>query len=140
MPTWNAREYIRSEAARVAGFNESTLGVILHRTKPLQDLYSGKLKGGRFFSPKDITVLRVALELERAGRNWNTAIAQAYQHLGTQPPPDALLVVPVASVSHTSGRVLTGLPDPLPSSSFITIPIGRIAAEILEAIDALAIQ
>lgn len=137
MPTWNAREYTRSEAARVAGFNESTLGVILHRTKPLQDLYSAKLKGGRFFSPKDITVLRVAQELERAGRNWPTAIAQAFQHLEHPPPTDALLVVPVASVSCTSGRLLTGLPDPLPSSSFICINIGAIAAATQEAIDGL---
>lgn len=140
MPTWNAREYTRSEAARVAGFNESTLGVILHRTKPLQDLYSAKRKGSRFFSPKDITVLRVALELERAGRNWPTAIAQSFQHLERQPQPDALLVVPVASVSCTSGVILTGLPDPLPSASFICIPIGAIAAATQEAVDALAIQ
>lgn len=137
---WTSRDLTVAEAARVVGLSRAHLDVIIHRTKPLQDLYSAKRKGGRFFSPKDITVLRVALELERAGRNWTTAIAQAFQHLENPPPRDALLVVPVGSVSCTSGRMLTGLPDPLPSASFITIPIGRIAAETQEAINGLAIQ
>lgn len=137
MPHWTAREFTRSEAADLAGLNVNTLDVIIHRTKPLQSLYSERRRGGRFFSTKDITVLRVAQELERAGRNWTTAIAQAFEHLEHPPPADALLVVPVASVSATSGRLLTGLPDPLPSSSFICINIGAIAAATMEAIDGL---
>lgn len=140
MPHWTAREFTRSEAADLAGLNVNTLDVVIHRTKPLQSLYSERRKGGRFFSPKDITVLRVALELERAGRNWPTAIAQAFQHLEHPPPSDALLVVPVASVSATSGRLITGLSDPLPAAAFITIPIGAIAAATMEAINGLAIQ
>ncbi|MFD1744052.1 hypothetical protein ACFSE1_01125 [Rhizobium helianthi] len=137
---WTSRDFSVAEAAQCVGLHRTHLDVIISRANPLATLFSEKRKGRRWFSVRDITVLRIAYELERAGRAWNTAIAQAFEHTGTQPPPDALLVVPVASVSATSGRVLTGLPDPLPSSSFITVPIGRIAAEIMEAIDALAIQ
>jgi hypothetical protein len=140
MADWIARQYSRDEAASLCGLKVATLDVVMHRTKGLETLYSEKRKGRRWFSPKDISVLRVALDLERAGRDWGTAIAQAFQHLEHPPPSGAHLVVPVASVSCVSGRVLTGLPDPLPSSSFITVPIGRLAAEIMEVANGLAVQ
>ncbi|WP_027683245.1 hypothetical protein [Rhizobium leguminosarum] len=135
--TWQDRVLTRAEAASLSGLHPVTLDVVLHRTKPLAPLYSEKRKGRRWFSAKDITVLRLAFELERAGRNWPTAIAQAFQHLATPPPNDALLVVPVLSVSSTSGRVLTGLPALSGSHSMIVLPIGRIAADIIAACDQL---
>lgn len=134
---WNARDFTVAEAARVAGLHRAHLDVIINRTKPLAPLFSEKRKGRRWFSAKDITVLRLAFELERAGRNWPTAIAQAFEHLATPPPNDALLVVPVLSVSSTSGRVLTGLSGLPGSGSMIVLPIGRIAADIIAACDQL---
>ncbi|MBY5634476.1 hypothetical protein HFO39_06685 [Rhizobium leguminosarum] len=131
--TWQDRVFTRAEAASLSGLHPVTLDVVLHRTKPLAPLYSEKRKGRRWFSAKDITVLRVAYELERAGRNWPTAIAQAFEHLATPPPGDALLVVPVLSVSATSGRVLTGLPALPGSGSMIVLPIGDIAADVVSA-------
>lgn len=137
---WTSRDVTVAEAARVVGLHRSHLDVIISRNREIDTLFSEKRKGRRWFSAKDITVLRVAFELERAGRNWLTALAQAFEHLEWPPPPEALLIVPVAAVSCTSGRVITGLPDPLPSSSFITIPIGKLAAEIEEAVHGLAVQ
>ena len=134
---WTSRDITVAEAAQVVGLSRKHLDTLMVRTRPLQVLYCGRRGTRNWFSVKDITVLRVALELERAGRNWSTAIAQAFEHLEHPPPPDALLVVPVASVSATSGRMLTGLPDPLPSSSFICINIGALAAATMEAVDAL---
>ncbi|MBY3225264.1 hypothetical protein [Rhizobium laguerreae] len=134
---WTERVFTRAEAATLSGLHPVTLDVLLHRTKPLAPLYSEKRKGRRWFSAKDITVLCVAYELERAGRNWPTAIAQGFQHLDTPPPDDALLVVPVLSVSSTSGRVLTGLPALFSSGSMIVLPIGSIASEVVSACDQL---
>lgn len=131
--SWTAREYAVAEAARVAGIHRAHLDVIINRTKPLSPLFSERRRGRRWFSAKDITVLRVSYELERGGRNWPTAIAQAFEHLATPPPADALLMVPVLSVSATSGRVLTGLPALPGSGSMIVLPIGDIAAEVVSA-------
>ncbi|QKK15612.1 hypothetical protein [Rhizobium indicum] len=131
--SWTAREYAVAEAARVAGIHRAHLDVIINRTKPLSPLFSEKRKGRRWFSAKDITVLRVAYELDRAGRNWPTAIAQAFEHLATPPPGDALLVVPVLSVSSTSGRMLSGLPVLPGSSSMIVLPVGKITDDIVAA-------
>ncbi|WP_417426258.1 terminase TerL endonuclease subunit [Hoeflea sp.] len=97
----------------MAGVHRAHIDVIINRAKPLEVLFSERRKGRRWFSAKDIAVLRIAHELGRAGRLWNTAIAQAFTHLEHPPPRDAILIIPVMSVSHTTGRVLTGLPDPV---------------------------
>lgn len=130
---WTDRVFTRAEAARMAGLHPVNLDVVLHRTKPVATLYSERRGSRRWFSPRDITTLRIAFELERAGRNWLTAIAQAHQHLAAPPPSDAILVVPVLSVACTSGRVLTGLPALPWSASMIVLPIGKIASEVVEA-------
>lgn len=131
--TWTVRDFTRAEAAKMAGLHLATLDVVIHRAKPFASLFSERRKGRRWFSPKDIAVLRLGYEVERGGRNWPTAIAQAFEHLGQPPPPDSVLVVPVMSVACTSGRVLTGLTVPLlPSESMAVFPIGRIAADIIE--------
>nr|WP_299500425.1 hypothetical protein [uncultured Rhizobium sp.] len=134
---WTSRDLTVAEAARVVGLHRSHLDVIISRNRAIDVLFSERRKGRRWFSPKDIAVLRIGHELERAGRNWSTALAMAFEHLEWPPPPDALLVVPVASVSARSGRLLTGLADTPATSSYISIPIGRLVAEILEATDAL---
>lgn len=134
---WTAREFAVAEAALVAGIHRAHLDVIIHRTRDVDVLFSERRKGRRWFSPRDITIIRLAHELERAGRNWLTAIAQAFEHLAQPPPPEALLIVPVMSVSARSGRVVTGLADLIPSESFVVLPIGRIAAEVVAACDQL---
>lgn len=135
--SWTCPAYTRAEAAKLSGIHPQTLDVIIHRNRPIAVLFSSKVKGRRWFSPRDITVLRLAYELERAGRNWLTAIAQAYEHLAQPPPPGALLIIQTMSISARSGRVLMGLPDPIPSESFAVLPIGRIAAEIIERCEQL---
>ena len=134
---WTKRDFTVAEAAQTAGLHRATLDWWVHRAKPLAVLFSERRKGRRWFSQKDIAVLRIANELGRAGRLWNTAIAQAFEHLAHPPPRDAILIVPVMSVAHTSGRVLTGLPDPLPDGSFIVLPIGRIVGAIIAACNEL---
>lgn len=138
---WTTRDLSVAEAAHVVGLPRKHLDVIMMRTRPVASLYCGKRGKGKrnWFSLKDACVLRLALGLERAGRNWLTAIAQAYQHMEHPPPADALLVVPVASVSASSGRVVVGLPSPLPSSAFIVVPIGKLVEEITESINGLAV-
>ncbi|CCM76256.1 hypothetical protein [Rhizobium mesoamericanum] len=127
---WETRDLTVAEAANMSGLHRATLDVIIHRARHLDVLFSERRKHRRWFSPKDIAVLRVAYDLERAGRDWATALAQSYEHLSQTPPHDALLIVPVMSVSARSGRVVTGLKDITPTASFITLPIGKIAAEI----------
>lgn len=134
---WTARNYSVAEAARLSGVHRAHLDVIINRAKPLAVLFSERRKGRRWFSQKDIAVLRIAHELGRAGRLWNTAIAQAFENLEHPPPRDAILIIPVMSVSHTSGRVVMGLPDPLPDASFICLPIGKIVGEIIHACEEL---
>lgn len=136
---WTTRDLSVAEAAHVVGLPRKHLDVIISRTRAVSVLYSEKRKGRRWFSPRDIAVLRVAMDLERGGRHWATAIAQAFEHLEHPPPHGALLIVPAASVSARSGRVVIGLPNPLPSDAFITIPIGKLVEEIQESINGLAI-
>ncbi|QND48107.1 hypothetical protein HB780_20935 [Rhizobium lusitanum] len=67
--TWQDRVLTRAEAASLSGLHPVTLDVVLHRTKPLAPLYSERRGSRRWFSAKDITVLRVAYELELAYRH-----------------------------------------------------------------------
>lgn len=130
---WADREFTRAEAAQLTGLHPKTLDVIIHRANGLEALFSERRKGRRWFSPKDIAVLRIGYELNRAGRNWNVAIAQAFEHLAAQPPGDAILITPVLSVSPRSGRVLSGLSGLPGDASMIVLPIGKTAADIVAA-------
>ncbi|MFQ6181658.1 hypothetical protein ACLMJV_06835 [Sinorhizobium meliloti] len=134
---WTSRDFTVAEAAQIAGLHRATLDWQVHRARHVDFLFSEKRKHRRFFSPQDITALRLAHELERGGKDWLTAIAQAFEVLQQPPHADALLVVPVMSVSARSGRVITSLPDPIPTASFITLPIGKIAADIEAACEQL---
>lgn len=129
---WTTRDLTVAEAAQLAGLPRATLDVVIHRAKPMAVLFSEKRGGRRWFSLRDVTILRIAHDLERAGRTWTVAIAAAFECVATQPPADALLVMPVGSVSHASARVLTGLSGLPCEAGFIVLPIGRIAAEIIE--------
>jgi|GEM_PF-1202305 len=128
---WTSRSFTVAEAAQLAGLHRAHLDVIVNRAKDLDVLFSERRKSRRWFSKKDIAVLRLGYELERAGRDWATALAQAFEHLTHPPPPDAWLIVPVMSVSTRSGRVITGLPDPIPTASIAAFPIGKIVEEVV---------
>lgn len=134
---WTSRDFTVAEAAHLAGLHRATLDWQVHRAKAVDVLFSEKRKHRRWFSPKDICVLRLAHELERAGKDWLTAVAMAFEHLGQPPPPDSLLVVPALSTSARSGRVVTGLADLIPAASFVVLPIGRIVEEVVRKCDEL---
>lgn len=133
MPGWSSRDFTVAEAAAMSGMHRANIDIIIHRAKGCEVLVSEKRKYRRWFSPRDISVLRVGHELERAGRNWLTALAQALEHLEHPPPPDAVLVVPAMSVSATSGKIISDRDVPrLPvEASTVLIPIGKIVADIV---------
>ncbi|WP_104822756.1 hypothetical protein [Rhizobium sp. NXC24] len=137
MADWTTRDFTVAEAADMAGLHRATLDVIIHRARDLEVLFSEKRKSRRWFSPRDIAVLRIGYELERAGRDWATALAQAFEHLGQPPPSDALLIIPIMSVSARSGRIVTGLADLVPTASMAVVPIGSIVADIIAACETL---
>lgn len=130
--TWNARDYTRAEAARLCGLPLTVLATITHRARHVAMLFSEKRKGRRWFSIRDICVLRVAHELERGGRSWLNAIAIAFEHLEHPPPREALLVLTPAPV-RGSGRPVMVTTMPTIERPTLLIPIGRIVHEIMES-------
>ncbi|QND59847.1 hypothetical protein [Mesorhizobium huakuii] len=96
-------------------------------------LFTEKRGTKRWFSVKDIAVLRIAHELERSGRSWLMAIGQAFDHLERPPDPDALLIAP-AVIRRGCGLPRIVRDRDVPRLNFerseIVIPIGRIVSEI----------
>ena len=142
--TWDRRNLTVAEAAAMSGIHRASIALLIHRAKDVETLFSEKRGSRRWFSPRDVCVLRIAFELERSGRNWLTAIGTAFDHLFEGPPePDALLIAPAVQ------KRACGLPRiisdrDVPRLSFerseIIIPIGLIVHSIMEAADGLAIQ
>lgn len=132
---WRERAFTQDEAAKLSGLHPVTLRSIVHRARDIDVLFSEKRKTRRFFSPRDITVLRIGYELERAGRTWLTAIAMAFEHTEHPPPDDALLLVRGKSVSAFSGVIIDE--DELArlaiEESIIVIPVGKLVAEVRAA-------
>ncbi|WP_413709374.1 hypothetical protein [Rhizobium sp. Rhizsp82] len=135
MAEWTDRAFTVAEAAAMSGLNRAHLDVIVSRARSCDVLFSERRNGRRWFSPKDITVLRLAHEIERAGQTWLTALARAFHHLDQPPPIDAVLMFSTKSVSYRSGRVISGLHGQAPSGSMAVIPIGLMAAEILHYVE-----
>ncbi|MBZ9999643.1 MULTISPECIES: hypothetical protein [unclassified Mesorhizobium] len=134
MADWQNRDFTVAEAAALAGLRRGTLDAWVHRIRDCEILFSERRGDRRWFSPQDICILRVGYELERAGRGWLTAIAQAFEHLQTPPAADDVLVVDVMSVSSASGRVISDrdVERLAVDKSKILLPIGSICAEISE--------
>lgn len=132
---WTSRDLTVAEAALYAGLHRASLDVIISRAKGAEVLFSEKRKHRRWFSQRDVCVLRIAFELERAGRNWLAALSAAFDHLEHPPPSDALLVAP-AVIKRGCGRprlISDRDAGRLPFDvSTIVIPIGRICAEIIK--------
>lgn len=133
MVDWNSRTYTVAEAAALAGLHRSALDNVISRASIFADMFSEKRGHRRWFSPRDITTLRLAYELERGGRHWSTAIAQAIEQLAAQPEAGAILMVPINSVSHRSGKVITEADIPATEQSMSLYPIGRIAGAVVNA-------
>lgn len=93
MPEYTERAFTGHEAAQIIGITKGHLAVIIHRNKPIVRLISGKQKGRRLYSPRDIAILRLAHLLERFGRNHLFGIADGIDLLDTLPDREAVLVV-----------------------------------------------
>ena len=130
---WGDRVFRRAAAARGCGLPDGTLGVLLHRLEGAETLYSERINGKRLFSARDVCVLRIAHELERAGQTWLTALARAYDNLQAPPAEHALLITPASSVSSKSSWITTVAPQPSDKTLIMT-PIGRFCAEVLQAL------
>lgn len=133
MSAWIVRDFTVAEAARVVGLSRKHLDVIVGRNRTLEVLFSEKRKGRRWFSLRDIAVLRIAFELERAGRDWLTAIAAAYDHLQDPPAVDALLIAPAVRKRGCSRpRIMSDrdVPRLRFDVSTIVVPIGAICQTI----------
>ncbi|MBU4529719.1 MAG: hypothetical protein KUA43_08575 [Hoeflea sp.] len=140
---WTTRDLTVAEAARIVGLSRKHLDVIISRNRTLDVLFSEKRKGRRWFSIQDVAVLRIAFELERAGRSWLMAIAAAAQNLRTPPAADALLVAPaVMRRACGSPRIISDrdVPRLKFDVSTIVIPIGSIVQSIVKEAADVAIQ
>ncbi|MDW9682473.1 MerR family transcriptional regulator [Sinorhizobium meliloti] len=130
---WRERAYSVGEAATLAGIRRSTLDVWCIRQP--HELFSEKRGHRRWFSPRDIAVLRMARELERGGMVLLTAIACAYEHMQEPPAADAVFVIPAGKLSPRSGWFISDrdVPRLAVDKSIILIPIGQLVAGIIAA-------
>jgi hypothetical protein len=142
MNAWTSRAFTRAEAAKLCGIPLGTVAVLLHRARHVAVLFSEKRKGRRWFSLRDIAVLRIASELEKAGAVWLSAIAHACEVLDDPPVPDAILVAPTFPMrGRGSPRVISdrAVPRLTIDRTSALVPIGKFVSEIMEAADAMAV-
>ncbi|MBU2483895.1 MAG: hypothetical protein KKG78_02330 [Alphaproteobacteria bacterium] len=137
---WTSRDLTVARAAQIVGLSRAHLDVIISRNKNLEILFSEKRKGRRWFSVRDIAVLRIAFELENAGRNWLSAIATAFDNLQEPPAADALLIAPAVRKRACGLPYIADRPPDVFERSEVIIPIGRIVAEIIKEADNVAIH
>ncbi len=141
---WDRRDFTVAEAAALSGTHRAHIDLLIHRAKEIDTLFSEKRGRNRWFSIRDICVLRVAFELERAGRTWLNAIGVAFDHLFDGPPePDALLIAPAVQ-QRACGlpRIISDreVPRLIFERSEIIVPIGRIVANIIKEAEFVAVQ
>lgn len=134
MTAWSARDFSVAEAAKLCGFSEAHFRVILHRNKPIQTLFSEKRSGRRWFSRKDICVLKVGHVLERFGRTYLMGIADAFDRLERPPPEDTIIVLTLGRSLPQCRRMISDRDVPrLPvGEATLLVPIGRIVANIIK--------
>ncbi|AID29850.1 hypothetical protein MCHK_2036 [Mesorhizobium huakuii 7653R] len=133
MDAWLHRAFTREECAMLCGIPRGSLDVLTHRARGVSVLFTEKRGTKRWFSVKDIAVLRIAHELERSGRSWLMALGTAFDNLEQPPDPDALLIAP-AVIRRGCGLPRIVADRDVPRLNFerseIVVPIGRIVAEI----------
>lgn len=140
---WTRRDFTVAEAAQLCGLPRASLDVLIHRARDVAVLFTEKRGSRRWFSLKDICVLRIAFELERSGRNWLTAIGVAFDNLEHPPPADALLIAPaVIRRACGSPRIICDrdVPRLIFERSTVVVPIGRIVADITKEAEHVAVQ
>ena len=132
--TWDRRDLTVAEAAALSGIHRANIDLIVHRAKDCDVLFSEKRGRNRWFSPRDVAVLRIAYECERAGQTWLNALARAFEHLQEPPAADAVMVFRANSVSAFSGRIIPDRDvERLPvDEAIVLIPIGKIVSGITE--------
>lgn len=118
------RGFAQAEAANLANLHYSTLRDWLANGPA--DLVSDRVRGRRWFSARDVVILRLAHELVRGGYVVLTAIAAAFELVDTIEPGD-VIIARNGGISTASVRVVKGasLAD-LGSTSFIFIPASAI--------------
>lgn len=137
---WHRRDFTVAEAAALSGIHRASIDLLIHRAKDVDTLFSEKRGSRRWFSLRDIAVLRIAFELERSGRTWLTAIGTAFDNLYEGPPPaDALLIAPAVQKRACGLPYITIQPPAVFERSEIVIPIGRIIADIIVEADRVAV-
>ncbi|RWE35001.1 hypothetical protein [Mesorhizobium sp.] len=142
MNGWTTRAFTAAEAAALCGLHRSQLDLLIHRAKDIAVLFCEKRGSRRWFSIRDISVLRIAFDLERAGRTWLTAIGAAFDNLEHPPDSDALLIAP--AVQKRGCGLPRIIPDrDVPRQNFerseIIVPIGRIVSDILKRAEHVAV-
>jgi hypothetical protein len=142
MTAWSLRAFTRAEAAALCGLHVKSVDILIHRARHVSALFCEKRGSRRWFSLRDICVLRIAFELERAGRTWLTAIGAAFDNLEHPPPEDALLIAPAVQ-KRACGlpRIISDrdVPRFIFERSEIIVPIGRICADIVKDAEHVAI-
>lgn len=131
--TFRLRAFSSEEAAQVSGMHRGTLDVWIHREPA--DLFSQKRGNRRYFSPQDVAIIAVALELSRGGMPVLTSIACAFEHLQSEPADDAVLIVKSGAISPRTGRIISekDVPQLQLGHSIQLIPIGAINARVRAA-------
>lgn len=142
MNGWTTRGWTAAEAAALCGLHRSQLDLLIHRAKHVSTLFCEKRGSRRWFSLRDISVLRIAFDLERAGRTWLTAIGAAFDNLEHPPAADALLIAP-AVIKRACGLPRIICDRDVPRLNFerseIIVPIGRIVADIIKESEFVAV-
>ncbi|KHJ54540.1 hypothetical protein LA66_14005 [Aureimonas altamirensis] len=130
--TWTTRDLTVAEAAELCGFSRARLDVIIGRLDGAQTLFSAKKGGRRWFSPRDVSVLAVAHELERFGSTWLAAVGAAYEALQDEPAEDAILVATLAKTMPTITRTINDrdVSRLNVDKTTLLIPHGRLVADI----------
>lgn len=137
---WDRRDFTVAEAAALSGIHRANVDLLIHRAKDVSTLFSEKRGRNRWFSVRDIAVLRIAFELEQAGRNWLTAIGTAFDNLyGGPPDSGALLIAPAVRKRACGLPYISARPPAMFERSEIIIPIGRIVAEIIKESELVAV-
>jgi len=126
--SWHDRAYSAEEAASLAGIKRATLDVWLSRHRGV--VFSERRHARRWFSPRDIMLLRLAVELERCGLRVGEALRAALLALDEKPKPDAMLLVAGKGTLTISASDIAALPI---DTTQTLIPVGRLAAEIIAA-------
>ncbi len=135
MLKWSVRDLTREDAARLCGMPAGTLASLIHRARDVSVLFTERRKGRRWFSLRDIAVLRIGAELEKAGAVWLQALADAYNALQQPPPPDAILVAPTFPMKGSGGPRLIAdrdVPRLLIDRTYALVPIGLICQTIIK--------